>query len=142
MSRDIQLTRTRVVTRIAPIFWIGFLAISILWSTSVSVSLHSVRVSGGATQFAPICTSEGLRWLDTSTGDLTSTMDTDESTRSSDGFCASCFGKAFALHCGTLISSFSMVPFLYWRFEKVNGFSFRLGWRTGYPRAPPEYLIS
>jgi len=117
-------------------FWVWLTAISVLLSALMPTLSHSARLQSADGSLAPICSSSGMKWLDTNSGELREQSATDETTLSAE-HCAWC-----TVHPVTLTSSQKVVEPLFLSLAEAalpvsTPRSHPFSWPPSHPRAPP-----
>jgi len=117
-------------------FWVWLTAISVLLSALMPTLSHSARLQTADGSLAPVCTSSGMKWLDTNSGELREQSATDDTTLTAE-HCAWC-----TVHPVTLSSSQQDVAPLFLSLAEAAPpvfapHSHPFSWPPSQPRAPP-----
>jgi len=125
-----------VKTKSTRSFWIWLTAISVLLAALMPSLSHAARLQSADGSLAPICTSSGMKWLDTTSGEIRDQAATDE-TASTTEHCAWC-----TVHPVTLALQQKAVTPLFLSLAEValplsSPKSHPFAWPPSHPRAPP-----
>jgi len=118
------------------LFWVWLTAVSVLLSALMPALSHSARLQSVDGSLAPICTSSGMKWLDTKSGELREQSAADETTAANE-HCTWCTANPV-----TLTSAQKVVEPLFLSLAEAalpvsapNSHPF--SWPPSHPRAPP-----
>jgi len=117
-------------------FWVWLTAISVLLSALMPALSHSARLQSTDGSLAPVCTSSGMKWLDTNSGELREQSAAGE-TASTAEHCQWCTANPVAM-----TPSQKVVPPLFLSLAEAalpvsTPRSHPFSWPPSHPRAPP-----
>ncbi|MCF8173101.1 MAG: DUF2946 domain-containing protein [Candidatus Methylopumilus sp.] len=117
-------------------FWVWLTAISVLLSALMPTLSHSARLQSADGSLAPICTSGGMKWLDTASGEIREQTTTNE-TAASPEHCTWCSVNPVALTSQPKVVPPLLIAMAEAALPVSSTHSHPFAWPPSHPRAPP-----